>query len=163
MREATPADAEAVRDLLAGIYREGGAFVGDGAESPGSLAARIDSAPRRSFYAVAVVGSDVAGWLELHRSQARRLEHVAVLTLAVAPWARRRGAAKALLRAGYDWCGRVGVRKVSLNVRADNVAAVRLYEAEGFALEGREVGHVLRTEAEGGGYEDNLIMGKWLA
>ncbi len=162
VRTATPDDAEAVRSLLAGIYREGGSFVGDGAESAGSLAARIGARTTRSYYAVAVEGGALMGWLELHRPVARRLEHVAILTLAVAPPARRRGAARALLGAGYEWCRRVGVLKMSLNVRAGNAAAVRLYESEGFTLEGRERRQVKRLAGEGEGFEDNLVMGKWL-
>lgn len=162
VRDAIPADAEAVRKLLAGVYREGGAFVGDGAESVGSLAGRIGAAPRRSHYAVAVSDGTVVGWSELQRSPARRLEHVAVLTLAVAPHARRGGVGKALLRDGYAWCVRVGVLKMSLNVRAGNLAAVRLYESEGFAHEGREVDQIRLQGDEGDGFEDNLIMGRWL-
>ncbi len=162
MRVATPDDAEAVRGLLAGIYREGGSFVGDGAETAGSLAARIGALTTRSYYAVALEDGVLVGWLELHRSGARRLEHVAVLTLAVVPRARRQGAARALLQAGYEWCRRFGVLKVSLNVRAGNAAAVRLYEAEGFVLEGREQRQVRRMGSEGEGFEDNLVMGKWL-
>lgn len=163
VRVATQGDAAAVRDLLAGVYREGGAFVGDGPEGVNALAARIGAPSDRSFYAVAVDGAMLAGWLELHRSPAARLEHVAVLTLAVAPEARRRGAARALLGAGYAWCRRAGVLKVALHVRAGNLAAIRLYESEGFTLEGRETRQVRRLPSEGGGFEDNLLMGKWLA
>ncbi len=161
VRDAIPPDAEAVRRLLAGVYREGGAFVGDGPESAGSLAARIGVAPRRSHYAVAVMDGAIVGWSELQRSPARRLEHVAVLTLAVAPHARRGGVGRALLHAGYEWCARVGVLKMSLNVRAGNLAAVRLYESEGFEHEGRETGQIRLLGGEGDGFEDNLIMGKW--
>ncbi len=162
VRVAVRADAPAVRDLLAGVYREGGSFVGDGPEGLSALAARIAAPSDRSFYAVAVDGPSLVGWLELHRSPAMRLEHVAVLTLAVAPEARRRGAARALLHAGYDWCRRLGVLKVALHVRAGNDAAIRLYESEGFVLEGREVRQVRLLAREGGGFEDNLVMGKWL-
>lgn len=160
VRVATPEDADAVHDLLTGIYREGGAFVGDGPEGRGSLTVRLGGGGSRSLYAVAVEHGAVVGWLELHRSPARRLEHVAVLTLAVAPNARRRGAARALLHAGYAWCRRVGVLKMSLSVRAGNSAAVKLYESEGFVLEGRELAQVRRLSSEGGGFEDNLVMGK---
>lgn len=162
VRPAVPEDAEAVHGLLAGIYREGGAFVGDGPESASAIAARLAFPTSRSYHAVADSGGELAGWLELHRSPARRLEHVAVLTLAVAPWARRRGVARSLLQAGYAWCREVGVLKVALHVRADNQAAVELYRREGFVLEGREERQVRRLASEGGGFEDNLVMGRWL-
>ena len=161
LRPARPSDAPEVTHLLSGIYREDRYFVGDGPASSSSLAARIGmDDPERSLYLVAARGNDVVGWCELHRSPAWRLEHVAVLTLAVSPTERRHGVGRALLRAAYDWCRRVGVLKVSLQVRAGNEAAIALYRSEGFALEGREVGQV-RLE-RGGPFEDNLIMGKWL-
>lgn len=163
VRDATRADAEAVHALLAGIYREGGYFVNDGPEPLASLAARIEgSPPTRSLFLVAERAEEVVGWLELHRSTAARLEHVAVLTLAVAPQARRQGVGRALMRRSYDWCARVGALKVSLNVRASNVGAIRLYEAEGFEHEGRERNQVRLVGGEGEGFEDNLIMGRWL-
>ncbi len=117
--------------------------------------------PERSLYLVAVRGPDVVGWCELHRAAAWRLEHVAVLTLAVALGERRRGVGRALLSEAYGWCLGVGVHKVSLHVRAGNLGAIALYESEGFVMEGREVGQV-RSERSGAHFEDNLIMGKWL-
>lgn len=175
-----------MRELLAGVYRDGGAFVNDDAESVGSLRARISGRlDRSSLYLVAADGAGVVGWLELHRSGAHRLRHVAVLTIAVAKAVRRRGVATALLHDAYAWCDSVGVLKVSLNVRASNVAAVRLYEAEGFVLEGRERNQIRLAPGERsaprrrptdrawadddagretvkGEFEDNLIMGLWL-
>lgn len=167
IREATRADAKAVHSLLETIYEEGGFFVNDGAEALASLAARLGARnPLRSLYLVAVsevAGSErVIGWLELHRPPASRLEHVAVLTLAVAPQARRQGVGRALLHRSYAWCERVGALKVSLNVRSSNLGAVALYRSEGFELEGRERGQVRFAPSEGEGFEDNLIMGRWL-
>lgn len=163
IRSATRLDTEAVLQLLAGIYAEGGYFVGDGPESRRSLSGRLGGDdPNRSLYLVAADEGSVLGWLELHRSPASRLRHVAVLTLAVAPAARRRGVGRALLKSSYDWCRRVGVLKVSLNVRSSNPAAIALYESEGFEIEGCERNQLRLSGAEGGGFEDNLLMGKWL-
>lgn len=164
VRTARRADADEVHELLSGIYREGGFFVGDGPESLGSLATRIEGgSPTRSHYLVAVVDGEVAGWLELHRSPASRLQHVAVLTLAVAPRARRQGVGRALLRRSYEWCAQVGALKMSLHVRASNEGAIALYRSELFELEGREVNQLKLAPSEGEGFEDNLIMGRWLA
>lgn len=164
-RRALASDARAVTRLLLGIYDERDYFVGDGPAPERNLALRIETDdPHRALYQVAVAEAEVVGWLELHRPPARRLEHVAVLTLAVAPGARRRGVARELLRRSYGWCAEVGVVKVSLHVRAGNDGAIALYELEGFELEGRERGQI-RLDAERSGtdrYEDNLIMGKWL-
>ena len=192
IRRARSTDARAVTRLLLGIYGEDDYFVGDGPAAERNLARRLEvDDPLRSLYLVALGGAGnrearnregVGGWLELHRAPAWRLEHVAVLTLAVAPEFRRRGLARELLRRSFDWCEVVGVVKMSLHVRAGNSAAISLYEREGFEYEGRERGQIRRRPAgdadagadagadaeefEGGYsdelYEDNLIMGKWL-
>src|SRR5690606_36689727 len=127
VRRARTADAAAVTRLLAGIYAERRYFVGDAPVASGSLAARIATDdPRRSLYLVAVCGRWVAGWLELHRSHAWRLEHVSVLTRAVAPFQRRLGVWRSLLRLLFDWGHEVGFLNVCLHVRVVNAAAIAL-------------------------------------
>lgn len=148
--------------LLEGIYAEQRYFVGDGPAPSATLAARISADDEaRSTYLVAVQAGRAVGWLELHRSPAWRLQHVAVLTLAVSRSQRRRGVGRGLMRLSYEWCREVGVRKLSLHVRAGNAGAIALYESEGFVLEGREVGQVRLRWGEDE-FEDNLVMAKWL-
>ena len=160
IRVAQGSDAGGVVELLAEIYAEDRWFVGDGPPSAGSLARRIRSEDRSDvLLLVATTEREVIGWLELQRLQADKLRHVAVLTLAVARAYRRRGVATGLLREAYAWAERHGVAKISLSVRANNDAAVALYERERFVHEGREVGHI-RVES---GFEDNLIMARFLA
>lgn len=161
IRRARSEDAQQVVRLMNTIYREGRYFVGDGPPLALTLARHIaDDDPDSAFYVVAEVGVEgaVAGWLELHRLQPRRMRHVAVLTVAVLPDWRRQGVGRGLLRRGYGWAQDVGVAKISLNVRAGNTGAVALYRAEGFVEEGRER-HQVRTDD--GTFEDNLIMARW--
>lgn len=142
------------------IYAEDRWFVGDGAPSVGSLERRLRTLePVQSLYLVALDRSDnIAAWLELNRLGPQRLRHVALLTLAVASCQRRQGLASALLHEAYRWARSVDVAKISLNVRANNGAAIRLYEQHGFILEGRERAHIKLGE----GFEDNLIMARLL-
>lgn len=144
---------------MEGIYGEGRWFVGDEAPSAGLLARRLRGLdPARELMVVGEAEAAPIAWLEAARYLPRRLAHVATLTLGVAPAWRGHGVATRLLRAAVPWARRVGVEKLRLDVRAGNTAARALYEKEGFVLEGREVGHV-RTED---GYEDNLLMGRWI-
>ncbi|MBI5161135.1 MAG: ribosomal protein S18-alanine N-acetyltransferase [Micrococcales bacterium] len=55
-----------------------------------------------------------------------------IQTLAVAPWARRRGLGRAILRALLAEAEARGAGEVLLEVRADNPEARALYTSEGF-------------------------------
>lgn len=146
------------------IYREGRWFVGDGPPSAATLARKLRGLePTMSLYLVAYVPSgwrpqQLCAWLELHRPPAERLKHAAMLTVAVSQAQREQGIATHLLTRAYPWAQQVGVEKIQLHVRAGNQAALHLYQRQGFVIEGREVRQV-RTES---GYEDNVLMAKFL-
>lgn len=160
IRRAVAGDAPALVDLQNQIYREGRWFVGDGPPTVQWLSQRLRSAdPGMSLWLVAAEeAGDLCGWLELHRLAPQRMRHVATLTIAVAAVRRGQGIGSALMGRAFDWARQIGVRKVTLNVRAGNEGALRLYQRTGFVLEGRERDQVL-SEA---GFEDNLIMAKFL-
>jgi ribosomal protein S18 acetylase RimI-like enzyme len=159
VRDARATDAAAWWSLQRGIYDEGAWFVGDGPPSEGALAARLRAldAARAGVW-LAVIGDEIAGWCEVSRLAAVRLQHVAVLTLAVAAPHRRRGCGEALVATAEGWARRVGVRKLSLSVRGGNGPAQALYHAAGFVLEGVERDHIRTGDA----FEDNLVMAKYL-
>jgi ribosomal-protein-alanine N-acetyltransferase len=93
------------------------------------------------FALAAVTAAPVA--LILIRAVADEAE---VLTLAVAPADRRRGAAKALLAAGLDLAAAAGAQNAFLEVAADNAPAIALYHAAGFAQVGRRSGYYARAD-----------------
>lgn len=160
IRDARPADAAQIVSLQEGIYREGRWFVGNHAPSADTIRRRLQYLnPHDSLYLVAERNRQLLGWLELNRMQPERMQHVALLTIAVgAPW-RRQGLAGRLLATSYAWGGRVGISKITLNVRARNTGAIELYEREGFLLEGREKHHFVTED----GFEDNLIMARTIS
>ncbi len=67
-----------------------------------------------------------------------------VLTLAVAPQARRQGVARLLLEDLFRRARRGGAGNVGLEVAADNAAARRLYQSCGFLQTGRRSGYYRR-------------------
>lgn len=78
--------------------------------------------------------------------------------LAVAGEARGRGVGRRLIRAALDEARRRGARRVTLRVLGHNTPARRLYEAEGFVVEG-----VLPEEFYlDGAYADDVAMGRFL-
>jgi ribosomal-protein-alanine N-acetyltransferase len=64
-----------------------------------------------------------------------------ILNLSVALDVRRQGIGRTLLRQFVDDSRRLNAAQVFLEVRASNVAAIGLYEAEGFAPVARRVGY----------------------
>ncbi|MFI0778874.1 GNAT family N-acetyltransferase [Streptomyces sp. NPDC021212] len=78
--------------------------------------------------------------------------------LAVDPWARGRGVARALLNAAYEEALRQGASRVTLRVLGHNLPARRLYESEGFVVEGVLPGEFLLD----GAYVDDVLMGRAL-
>jgi ribosomal protein S18 acetylase RimI-like enzyme len=78
--------------------------------------------------------------------------------LAVADEARGHGVGRALIRAAVEEARRRGARRLTLRVLGHNTPARRLYEAEGFAVEG-----VLPEEfLLDGKYVDDVFMGRAL-
>jgi ribosomal-protein-alanine N-acetyltransferase len=82
-----------------------------------------------------------------------------VLTLAVAPSHRRKGAARALLEAGLGLAAAQGALEAFLEVADDNPAALALYRASGFADAGRRAGYYRR---EAGRTADALVLRRTL-
>jgi ribosomal protein S18 acetylase RimI-like enzyme len=81
---------------------------------------------------------------------------VGVLGLAVAPEARRRGVATALLAAAEQRARARGARKLSLRTFSTNPEAIRLYSRLGFEREG-----LLRAEfLIEGQYVDDILLAK---
>ncbi|MCK8679746.1 GNAT family N-acetyltransferase [Streptomyces lichenis] len=100
----------------------------------------FDSAHRPADYLVAenADGTRIAGYIRLVPPTALPCNaHVRQIQgLAVADWARRRGLARALLRAACDEARRQGATRITLRVLGHNTPARSLYASEGFAVEG---------------------------
>ena len=64
-------------------------------------------------------------------------DEIEILNLGVMPEERRRGIGKGLLEAAFAWGAENRARRVFLEVRASNRAAIQFYEAFGFRVAGR--------------------------
>ncbi len=86
----------------------------------------------------------VAGWVDPRGGMIlvrRAIDEMEVLTLAVAPAARRLGIGTALLGAAVTWAEAEGVSAVYLEVARDNTAALSLYRRMGFSSVGHRRGY----------------------
>jgi [ribosomal protein S18]-alanine N-acetyltransferase len=121
-RLTDPADAAAVAALEAATFRR--------APAPEPIARDIAQSDVARVYALRAPGGRVLGfctcWLlfdELH-----------IQNMAVDPGIRRRGAATALMRHVLAEAAAAGATRATLEVRAANHAARRLYETLGFQV-----------------------------
>lgn len=101
--------------------------IADEVDGPGSLvliAADAYDAPPLAYAAYRAIGGEAE-----------------LLRLAVLPDARRRGVARTLLATARRHLAGFGCETCFLEVRADNQAAIALYESEGFHPIGRRPGY----------------------
>lgn len=69
-----------------------------------------------------------------------------ILTIAVKPDHRRRGAGRCLLRGTLRALSGAGVERVFLEVAEDNLPAIQLYRTAGFVTVGRRKGYYQRND-----------------
>jgi RimJ/RimL family protein N-acetyltransferase len=86
---------------------------------------------------VAVAEERVVGWCDVFAHWAYALRHVGTLGMGVQADYRRQGLGERLLRATVEHALRNGIYRIALEARADNAAAIRLYEKVGFRHEAR--------------------------
>ncbi len=160
VRPALPADARDALRLLADVAAEGRYIR---TEDVRWTVREMRKRYRRSWTTdeaaiVAVTDRRVIGNLGLAREPNPVTRHVASLGMAVAGDWRSRGVGSALLAEAFRWARWAGVEKLALTVYPENDRARRLYEKFGFEEEGRLTGHSKKRH----GYEDEIVMGRWL-
>ncbi|MEM0953845.1 MAG: ribosomal protein S18-alanine N-acetyltransferase [Pseudomonadota bacterium] len=87
------------------------------------------------------------------------LDEATVLNVAVHPNVQRQGVGRALMQALVQRAHSNGVRRILLEVRASNAAAIRLYRSEGFVDDGIRKSYYPAA----GGREDAQLMSLELA
>jgi RimJ/RimL family protein N-acetyltransferase len=96
--------------------------------------------PARGFMLKALVDGVIAGTAGITRSKSIRLRHVGQVGISVVRKHWRQGVGRALMEGVVKEGERLGLRRLSLLVRSDNVRAIALYESVGFRHEGRLAG-----------------------
>jgi ribosomal protein S18 acetylase RimI-like enzyme len=89
---------------------------------------------------VAEDGGRIVGWCDVVQRGGGEMEsmrHRATLGIGVIDGYRGRGLGERLMRSAVEHSWRIGLLRIDLDVRADNLAAIRLYEKFGFRQEGR--------------------------
>lgn len=126
IRPATGADVDAMMTIEQAVF-------GATAWSPEQMADELDRIGDTRWYAVAVAGGRVAGYVGLYLSP----PDADVQTIAVAAGHQGEGIGRDLLAAAVAYAWESGCSRMFLEVRADNDAALRLYRTAGFERLGR--------------------------
>lgn len=126
-------------DLSAMVALEASCFTRAGERfSRRQLRGLLNNPRAAAFVAVEPGGDAVLGYaVVLLRRSSNGTESARLYALAVDPAARGRGLGEALLRRAMDEAANRGAARVSLEVRADNAAAIALYRRLGFGGETR--------------------------
>ena len=107
----------------------------------------------------AIAWGQVVGLLTIERMTHPVNRHVATVGMAIEESWRGQGLGSALMAHAMRWARQVGVEKVTLEVYPENEAGVALYRKFGFHEEGR----LVRQSKKSFGYQDEVIMSRWLA
>lgn len=159
IRRAEPEDFAAVRAIYAAPRAQAGTLQLP-LPSLDLWRKRLQSENPNVHMLLACVGDEVVGQLGLHTAAHRRRIHVGEIGMGVRDDWHGRGVGTALLKAAIDMADRwLQLRRLELQVYADNVAGIRLYERHGFVEEGRHRDYAYRD----GVYVDALTMARLCA
>ncbi len=113
--------------------------------------------PAGAHSLVAECDGRVVGELGLHAAASPRRRHCASIGMAVHDDFQGKGVGSALMAAMIEMADNwLDVRRIELQVYADNVPAVRLYKKFGFAIEGTLRAYAFRS----GAYVDAYAMAR---
>jgi ribosomal protein S18 acetylase RimI-like enzyme len=156
IREATPADAERLLELKLVLDSETDFMMLE----PGERGTEIadEASGLNSVVIVADDGARLVGYVEARRGAFRRNRHSAYVVIGVREDAASRGLGRQLLDHLEQWAREAGITRLELTVMDDNARALRLYQRQGYEIEGRRR-NSLRV---GGRYVDELAMAKLL-
>ena len=157
IRRAEPADFEGVASVYEGPTAQSGTMQVP-FPSREVWRKRLAEPPAGAHILVALMDGRIVGNGGLLPAESSpRRAHVMHLGLAVHDDYQSRGVGKALMAALVDLADRwLPVRRLELQVYADNARAIALYERFGFREEGRHRGHTLRD----GAYVDTVSMAR---
>ncbi len=160
VRSAVPGDVRRLRRLIDAVAAEPEVPL---LREPGTLSERDlrhriahGAGERGDLTLVATVGKELAGSVHLEQERRPASAHVYGLGITVAFAFRGLGLGSALLEIAAEWAQRRGGRKITLSVFPHNAAALRFYEARGFAREGVRRGQFVRA----GKRLDEVLMGR---
>lgn len=107
---------------------------------------------------VAEAGSKIVGFLRAERGEFNRIHHTAYVVVGILKEYCGKGIGTTFFKRLETWAKENGILRLKLTVECPNQAAKRLYEKNGFEVEGRR----RRSMLVNGEYVDEYYMSKCL-
>lgn len=139
-RTPRPDEAKAYYDMLCALDCETRFMMlepGERRYDESALRARLESAQDEDFLVCAWDGDAPVGFLSAERGRYRRNRHSAYVVVGVRAAYRSQGIGSEFFRRLDQWARQTGVTRLELTVMCHNEAALRLYQKNGFEIEGR--------------------------
>lgn len=161
IREAVPADAEQIIDLVQKMSAEPDVDIALAPDEPyhtieaeQTILAEF-AASENSIYLVAEAGDRIIGFINCKGGKRKATRHVTLLSISLDEAWRNQGVGSRLMAHAVVWARNTGsVHRIELLVFARNEMAIHLYQKFGFVMEGRR----RRAVFSNGEYLDDLIM-----
>jgi RimJ/RimL family protein N-acetyltransferase len=156
LRPSTPDDAKDVSACIDAVARER-RYLGlvSGFTADQTLTFLTSLSETGGVQIIALAESVVIGWCDVTVVPFEGMRHVGRLGMGLLPAYRGQGLGRRLLREVVRRVFASGLLRIELEVFASNLAAIRLYEQEGFVTEGRK----RRARILDGVEDDVLVMG----
>lgn len=166
IREATAKDAEQVLAHLKRVLSEGAVDI---PKLPSEMSLSIEderqflnslhSQPNALFAVAETPEGQIVGNIDLIGFQRTALQHVVRLGISIQAPYRGQGLGRRLMGFALNWAQHNPVvKRIELFVYQRNTAAISLYRAYGFEIEGQRRGAVYQN----GEYLDDLLMALWV-
>ena len=157
IRPVRPEDAPAIIGITQTLAREDGCYVTYTFEEASIDVEKEQSRIRglTDLFIVAELEGRIIGDLSLTKDRWSLTGHVGTLGMEILGGYRNNGIGTKMMAYALDWARGKGITRVELEVLAENLPAIHLYENFGFEVEGRK----RRAVYKWGRYLDLLFMG----
>jgi RimJ/RimL family protein N-acetyltransferase len=157
IRPARPEDASQIIAITQVLAQEEGCYVSYTLEEASIDVAKEQARIQRltDLFIVAEMDRKVIGDLSLANDSWTLTGHVAYLGMEIQKGYRNQGIGTRMMQQALDWAKRQRIKRVELEVFAENTPAIHLYQKFGFEIEGRKRHAVYKWDR----YLDMLVMG----
>ncbi|AVQ36884.1 GNAT family N-acetyltransferase [Staphylococcus kloosii] len=141
IREIGINDVQDFIKLLKSIYDESDFMI----YNPGEYAPSINDAlsklehfitsPTNAIY-IAEYNSELVGFATVTTKDYERAKHEAKFSMGVVKFYREKGLGQSLINSVEAWCLNHNIRRIEVTVVTENVAAVDIFKATGYQIEG---------------------------